>query len=1530
MSDMAAPSFGGLTWESFLTNDNIRGLDPSMQSEVKRLWLKVAAPMMYPGFNTDMQMRVGVSNYVYGSRFTPIRPWEDEIVTPESLNLTTGVGHLEASGAYRRLNFGQQQEMKNLWFQKMRQVDPEFGTLAEGQQNAYFQRLMERPPGYDARLGSGARNRRSTGIFAPIPIEMLNDPGGDWNEDLSLFGKFISNFLGAAVTEMGALVTAPLKLLAPENPISQFFLDARKERDWMNSVSDRANFLTEVLPTFVGTMAGIVGGPYMAFERLAATGGAMLLGKVAARVPEVAARAGSAGVAGMVQGIASAVTEGRPWNSNLIGDATLGVGLEFITRYAGAFRALRKTANSMGVDVKHLIRPEYDPTRTTSLTPELEKVYRAMPGMQQFVRETELVDPHGLMLKVLQTEQGVDMLGKVLDIEVRHHADAIELWKGTEQLGRFEGDITTQIRNANSFIFGSDMLWDSWERSLDGKAVMEVIDTSPDIEMRIGKVVPDEARAHIEDFFTTHSMAGYFEADAGVREGILAMDDVYTVLRRSKVKDIPDSFRARGIEFDGNPEAHAAAVDQLRTEILHRFPEKPYFIVNASEADNPRIVAVKDMPVALVEDVKLREPMLHEGVFTGNARHIRDTLSNLKKQHTNLKRSMTVEAHNKGGTVSTYLDDQIVELRTRVPAGGGVTEEVLLHFPTVASAEQAMRKGFSQGMEKVMKVGLFNDLDQGVKKSYDDFRKAFAKQHPERYNSEFLPYAYAVEMGRQNGYYVGMLGGRYIVDDALADVHAYKIFDDLNSVYRYLNGQDMRHVAPSMTPGLSQSTIQLSEPNGIRDPMRDLSLVDIPQTKPMGLRSLVTRYTAPTQWAIQKLENTEAAKWLKEQGYSLTEIYNRTQDANNAVRAFVGQRQRTINRLVRGVNGAQGEMVYRYVEALDSQAELRRMGDLADRFETKDSVFDEMTEAYGYTKADQMRTVATEVGNYFDDLFSRIDVNLGDFLRHYMPHIRAEAAKKAGRLNISVLEYTSNLNVGAAGSDPFFKMARETEPGSVKFLEMLHEADPRTVIFETNLQRLLETYTHLAGREIFMTPTIQQLKAPIEEVIQGLKKSGAVRGDYEQIVHYVADYFDSIEGIHSSLDNAVRSASEESLSRVAKWSDDHLGTKLTSRMKNRRGGIIDTMVTLSTGAHIAGRLFSAGRNMTQSLLTAGSLLGIDWWFKGVDQAFARGGLAHIENLGLITLKRLPLPGWGMMDIDTRVRKLVARGMYPFTKADAINRAISYYAGSARARNAAGLYRKGMKQTTFARVSGAKLHGNPNFNEAMKILSTAQNVEEGIDAFSHRMGLHADTRTQWLYNNFDQPQMFRRGIGRLAGQYTSWPINFVNFVGNLVGPRSGVPALERVKIMSRLTGITSALAYGAYSAGINPTSFMPWNMATVSAGPHFQMATDLAQGIGGDRNSFMRFVRSYANFIPFAYAGESVMRSFQAMLDGDFVEGLLHFTSAPLRTDVYPRRATVIDDIEKQLFKAGNQYIEWMQDVPARVGRREEAVRGLFD
>jgi len=89
-------------------------------------------------------------------------------------------------------------------------------------------------------------------------------------------------------------------------------------------------------------------------------------------------------------------------------------------------------------------------------------------------------------------------------------------------------------------------------------------------------------------------------------------------------------------------------------------------------------------------------------------------------------------------------------------------------------------------------------------------------------------------------------------------------------------------------------------------------------------------------------------------------------------------------------------------------------------------------------------------------------------------------------------------------------------------------------------------------------------------------------------------------------------------------------------------------------------------------------------------------------------------------------------------------------------------------------------------------------------------------------------------------------------------------------------------------------------------------------------------KSYVNFMPFAYEGESFLRSLHAFRDGEFVEGLLLLSSAPLRGDVYPRREIFTDKLEDELFALGNKYIEWMQDTPGRVENRAEAVSGIFN
>lgn len=1511
----------GLTWDRFLSNDRFRSLSPGEQGKVRTIWMQGIAPIVYPQIQSDTQARGQLANYVYGSRAIPYREYEKDIFSPSSVSSYRGWEEIENNPTYRGLDFREQQDMKSVWYQKLSVNDPDFAALPDENREAFYERLMSRPPGY----GRGESpiqlvGESTSGLFRPLPIENLWEGGEDLNETIPGWQKLVVNFAGSLATSASALIAGPLSLINPEGKVPEFFRDVHKQKQWMNMVSDRANFLTESIPSFAGTIAGMFTGPYPRVESAFAKLGGDSLRLLAPSVPRIVGTTAGAGMAGIVQGVGESLAEGRPWNSNLLADATLGVGLEFAGRFVGAMREASKVANELGVPMRDMLRPAMN--ADTNLTQALERVYQANPVMEQIIKELRMVDQHGFRLKTLRTPRGVDMVAYVLELETRHLDDAVEIYRGNDLIGRFEGPEQVRISNAINFMFHDPVVSEIWEKTMAGKSLMEAAATAPQVEVRKIEAIPEAARDHIYEYFAHHNMPDFFTTAGGVREQTDRLDEVYRIIRKQSVNKAADSLHSLGIDFDGGGDAHKAATAQLRSEIEKFYPESPYFVVNASDQNNPRIVDVKDVPVVLIENPLMRDPTMTDNVMVGTARDIRNVITNLRKKYANLERSTTTMLKSRNGSITRYNVDDIIELRMSVPDGAGSLHDVILHVPTLKQAEELLRLGRTKKVEGLLD-DMFKDLDPSVRRSFDEFAKAFQRTDPGKYTNDFAPYAFAVEMGRENGYYVGSLGGRYVVEDVLNE--SYRTFDNLRGVLKFLDEAKIRE-APSMTPGVSRSAMEAVEPNGIPDPIKfNFEKVDIPASRTQGLRTMFLSQTTPTQYTMQYLENTVGGQWLRENGLDATKMYNTVQDANRAVLAFSSEKQSQIKDITKGLRKAERPWIYNYIEALDNPAERASLAK-PDLYRTKEEVFEEMRTEFGSVRADELAEVAVNVRNYMDEMFVRAGLNWGSFVQHYMPHIRAEAGKRMGNLHSRMFDYTSGINI--------------PEPERLAFYEMARESDPSRLIFETDAVRLMEQYTHMAARNAFLRPVMKDLRHSLNQLVDSVKVKGAIDKDYEQIVRYMGNFFDSVDGIHNVMDHQLRDATNNLMDRVARFLDSRgkpdaegrPSQKWQRRMATRSKNFVDTLITWSTGAHIAGRPYSAFRNLTQSLVTSGSLLGVDWWLDAVDKVMRPGSLARMEQLGIISRNALPVSGWAEMDIDSFLKRAVSLGMYPFKQADAINRAIAYTMGESRAMHAFDLMQEGKikNQKAFARRSGMKLYGNANYNQLVDILNLAENANVGRAAFADRLGRLSVDRSQYLYNQFDQPQLFRHGIGRWFGQYTSWPINFINLTSQAIGPRSGMPVADRIGYLTRLSGITGSIATGLYEAGLNPGGFLPWEMADVGPGPQFDLALSAVKGVAGDRESLFTVINNLARYFPYAYEGGSIYRAVQAAQDGDFTEMALHMMSAPMNYDVYPRRDPLTQPLLDKMYKAAASYSEWkMNPANAYRGVREGVENVLY-
>jgi hypothetical protein len=603
----------------------------------------------------------------------------------------------------------------------------------------------------------------------------------------------------------------------------------------------------------------------------------------------------------------------------------------------------------------------------------------------------------------------------------------------------------------------------------------------------------------------------------------------------------------------------------------------------------------------------------------------------------------------------------------------------------------------------------------------------------------------------------------------------------------------------------------------------------------------------------------------------------------------VTKRKTYLGKLSKGVNKEEATYIFRWMQGLQPE-EMANPKMKGLQYELADAVEEEIVDAVGRQRADILLSKAAHLSSYYEELFSRSGMNYATYLKHYHPHMALELER---------------MGAGPGSRIDMKKITQIPDVDKKEFFELLREVAPQDVLWETDAFKVADTYTHLMARKTIVRPIVKRIGDDFRRITRTLGREGITPKDYEVIVNYFGSLFESIEGIQAPSARILRHATDTSLQGVADAVNARFGTHY--KMKGKHD-LVAKLITASTGAHLAGRPMPVFRNLTQSLITGGSTIGNRWWLEGLDRTLRPGSIQRMVDLGIVIKEQVPvgagfaIPRGGIL--GTAVRK----GMIPYKVADWINRTIVYNAMEARIDSAIDLYRNGkISRRRFDRLSGAKLFGMSEYNQGLKYLHATKNVDEGFMAFKDHFSRLAVDRTQYLYNSFDQAQMFRSGIMRFPGQYTSWSLNFWNLIKERMMTDS-ITVPQKIGFTARLAGSTFAISSALYEAGISADKFAPWNMVMLQGGPYYQMMNDALGMLNGDRTGMQGLMRSLSSLVPFSYEGEGILMAVQAFEEGEFYEGVMHLMSMPLRTDIYPRRDVITTDIEKWLVEAGTKFL----------------------
>lgn len=1498
-----------LKWERIALSDKYRSMDNFTQSKVKRLWLQGIAPIIYgPQVAQDPKQFSEVASYVHNFQVPVKKPDEDVILTPDTFSLE-GIAKVESNPEFARKPYKEQQDLRRLWYMKSVLNDPNLGNLDRESQAALYERVMKRPPAYASKAYNEVWDKQGwKGLVNPIPLDEIED--GSWEKTNRTLGTIMSNFFGSFVSTGAGLLLGPVNAMFKDSQLAYTLHDVYKEREWLNSSNDDLEFFLETIPSFAGSLTGIMSGPYMHLDKgLAGTvgltkateGGARKIvtspgifqkvgEKLTTKIPTLGYRIAGGATAGAMLGVGQALTEGQKWNAYLATDATLGVGIEILTQYFGALRAVKRAAKDAGVSVDNILRTTIDLGSAHSANPELEKILSTNTDLRKALNTQELLDKDGLLFQWSKSPEGVKAKAEMVGLRITEQGEKSIVTTKTGKKPLFEsaGSIDKRVSELSDYLDTRD---DLWKKSLKGKNIYDILFTSPTIEVRRTSIVPTKQReltvAQLQKFGINNGVD--YRIDP--RGDTTQIDNLIGIVRNNSPKKAMRSLQARGIQFLPDEAENLAEIKQFKADLEKIQPKTPTLFVNQKTGD---LIDSSKLPVVVMEGPDVAEPFYNGQVYTGNFKSITELFSTIKRYTTTAKTQTTKKAKGLGVMIQQLADNEPVEMVVRVPTGKK-TAEVILHFPTFKVAQEYLTKGRNKGLKGI--ADIFTEEDKEIAKAYEKFRKDLWKNDRARAQKESIPFLFTSKKAKQQGYQLGTFKGNYILHSGTDPANTrYLTFNSLNDVINVLNANDRVSILPNMLGNLSEEAL---EEVGTSSRIADLPKIEelqISSKRRYGiLTDLATKFQ-PTQWAVETLDRLGVMSKLKDEyGLSTVRLYNNLQDANRLRISFESGRRKFLQNLRKGVDAKGAKVISDYMEALaEGEVPLRKSSKVVEQ-PTKAVVYQNMVDEFGKEQADTLVEKAVQLEKFYQDLFARSGMSYSMFLRHYVPHHR------------EVVQQGINANQ--------VEMKRMTDiPDSSHkfFFEMLREVDEVDSALERDAFKLAETYTHLMGRKLFMRPTLEGAKKELGTVLKALKESKkeAQYSDYAYVVNYFTKMFESLDGITQPGEKRFRMAVQNTFETLEAKLKEH-GIPFDSKAKRDP---IAKLVTLTTGAHLAARPYPIARNLTQSLIT-GSIIGPNWWLHGVDNALTPQSIKEMMDKGIVETIAIPSGSGFAISPDEWLGKIVSKAMEGYKWSDWMNRTIIYKGMEARVQHAFDLFKANkITQEKFLRMSGAKLFGKAQFNDIARLWNTAKSEGGTIDAVKDRIARLAVERTQYLYDKFNSPEMFRSGIGRLAGQYTTWPLGYFNLVkGMLSSDTLGVA--DKAQILTGLGISAGAIATGAHSAGLSQRTYLPWNMGMMDTGPYFNLLLNTLKSANGDEMAYRDVVDTVSTLVPFVYAGSGLEKGIQALQSGDLYEAFLLFASAPINYELYPRRDSSIDKVRDALVKGGKAYFEAKNSQP---------------
>lgn len=279
------------------------------------------------------------------------------------------------------------------------------------------------------------------------------------------------------------------------------------------------------------------------------------------------------------------------------------------------------------------------------------------------------------------------------------------------------------------------------------------------------------------------------------------------------------------------------------------------------------------------------------------------------------------------------------------------------------------------------------------------------------------------------------------------------------------------------------------------------------------------------------------------------------------------------------------------------------------------------------------------------------------------------------------------------------------------------------------------------------------------------------------------------------------------------------------------------------GVAMAGRPALVARNMTQVLLP-GLKVGFGEIPRALKQVYGSGRKDIISK----ALKDLGIPEGGEnlaffgqegAQVSGRIVNLLKdmqkQGLRPYRWADRVNNRVTTYQMGLNSVNKHGAeFQSGkIDWDTFLMRTGLQGSHKVDQLKIKQLIGKGKDVGN-LEKAAREYGKTLVEDTQFIYNGSNAPSVFRGNVGRLFGQFGTWPIAFTEFAWQNTMGGGGT---DWATLFARRY-FTQKVALGALGTGlgIDTSSWNYANPLTFQGGPWFQAIRDVSV-LGTSANEF---------------------------------------------------------------------------------------------